>query len=110
LFLPLLAAGIITLFTLANKKVSATLSIGAIVTGFVLTLAFIKANGFTGGETALNWLSIGRLSVDFGLKLDPLSLMMLLIVTGVGGRGRVRPDPTGPLFMKPRRWRFANMS
>ena len=85
LFLPLLAAGIITLFTLANKKVSATLSIGAIVTGFVLTLAFIKANGFTGGETALNWLSIGSLNVDFGLRLDALSLMMLLIVTGVGG-------------------------
>ena len=56
LFLPLLAAGIITLFTLANKKVSATLSIGAIVIGFVLTLALIKANGFTGGETSLNWL------------------------------------------------------
>src|SRR5450759_969566 len=85
LFLPLLAAGIIKLLPLANKKVSATLSIGAIVTGFVLTLAFIKANGFTGGETALNWLSIGSLNVDFGLRLDGLSLMMLLIVTGVGG-------------------------
>jgi len=84
LFLPLLAAGIITLFTLRNKVVSATLSIGAIVTGFLFTLLFIKVNGFTGGETALNWLSIGNLNVDFGLKLDALSLMMLLIVTGVG--------------------------
>ena len=84
LFLPLLAAGIITLFTLRNKAVSATLSIGAIVAGFALTLVFIKANGFAGGETALNWLSIGNLNVDFGLKLDALSLMMLLIVTGVG--------------------------
>ena len=84
LFLPLLAAGIITLFTLADKKVSATLSITAIATGFALTLAFILANGFSGGETAINWLSIGSLSVDFGLRLDALSLMMLLIVTGVG--------------------------
>ena len=32
-----------------------------------------------------NWLAIGDLHVDFGLKLDALSLMMLLIVTGVGG-------------------------
>ena len=31
------------------------------------------------------WLSIGNLNVDFGLKLDALSLMMMLIVTGVGG-------------------------
>jgi NADH-quinone oxidoreductase subunit L len=33
----------------------------------------------------VNWLSIGGLQIDFGLKLDALSLMMLLIVTGVGG-------------------------
>ena len=99
LFLPLLAAGIITLFTLRNRKVSATLSIGAVVTSFVLTLAFIKANGWTSGETSVTWLSIGSLQVDFGLKLDPLSLMMMLIVTGVGGAihiysaGYMRDDP-----------------
>jgi NADH-quinone oxidoreductase subunit L len=84
LFLPLLAAGIITLFTLRNKVVSATLSISAIVAGFALTLVFLQANGFAGGETAVNWLSIGGLNVDFGLRLDALSLMMLLVVTGVG--------------------------
>ncbi len=85
LFLPLLAAGIVTLFTLRNKAVSATLSIGAIVTGFVLTLALIKLGGWDARELSVNWLSIGGLSVDFGLKLDALSLTMLLIVTGVGG-------------------------
>ena len=84
LFLPLLAAGIITLFTLRNKAVSATLSIGAIVTGFVLTLAVIKFGGWGARELSVNWLSIGSFDVDFGLKLDALSLMMLLIVTGVG--------------------------
>src|SRR5690606_19256351 len=84
LFLPLLAAGIITLFTLRNKAVSATLSIGAICTGFVLTLALIKFGGWDVREVSVNWLSIGSLSVDFGLKLDALSLMMLLVVTGVG--------------------------
>src|SRR5437867_3875217 len=88
LFLPLLAAGIITLFTLRNKTVSAALSIGAIVTGFVLTLAVIKfggwdAHGLNPENLSINWLSIGLLNVDFGLKLDALSLMMLLIVTGV---------------------------
>jgi NADH-quinone oxidoreductase subunit L len=84
LFLPLVAAGIITLFTLRNKAVSATLSIGAIVTGFVLTLAVIKFGGWQARELSVNWLSIGNLNVDFGLKLDALSLMMLLVVTGVG--------------------------
>jgi NADH-quinone oxidoreductase subunit L len=84
LFLPLLAAGIITLFTLKDKAVSATLSIGAIATGFVLTLALIKFGGWEAREHAAPWLSIGGLTVDFGLKLDSLSLIMLLIVTGVG--------------------------
>ena len=87
LFLPLLAAGCITLFTLHYRTVSALLSIGAIVTGFILTLLFINANGWqpSPGESITDWLTIGGLHVDFGLKLDALSMMLLLIVTGVGG-------------------------
>jgi NADH-quinone oxidoreductase subunit L len=86
LFLPLLSVAVITLFTLRSKTVSSLISIGAVVTGFVMTLLFINANGFQfSGETSTNWLSIGGLQIDFGLKLDALSMMMLLVVTGVGG-------------------------
>ena len=87
LFLPLVATAVITLFTLRSKTVSSFISIGAIVAGFILTVAFIAANGFHPATTEIstNWLSVGGLNVDFGLKLDALSLMMLLIVTGVGG-------------------------
>ncbi len=86
LFLPLLATAVITLFTLRCKTTSSLISIGAVVAGFILTVIFISANGFhINAETSTNWLSIGDLHVDFGLKLDALSLMMLLIVTGVGG-------------------------
>ena len=86
LFLPLLSAVVTTLFTLRTKTVSSLISIFAVVAGFVMSLVFINANGFHfSGETAINWLSIGGLNVDFGLKLDALSMMMLLVVTGVGG-------------------------
>jgi NADH-quinone oxidoreductase subunit L len=85
LFLPLLSAAVITLFTLKYRNVSALLSIGAIVISFVSTVTFIAANGWVTGESAVNWLSIGGLNIDFGLKLDHLSEMMMLIVTGVGG-------------------------
>ena len=91
LFLPIFSAAAITLFTLKHRNVSALLSVGAIVAGFVMTLVFIGANGFhINAETpgvghAGNWLSIGNLQIDFGLKLDALSLMMMLVVTGVGG-------------------------
>jgi NADH-quinone oxidoreductase subunit L len=101
LFLPLLAAGMITLVTLRYRAASALLSIGAIVTGFVLTIAFIAANGWMPAPAWVtpDWLTIGNLSVDFGLELDALSLMMMLIVTGVGGAihiysfGYMRGDP-----------------
>ena len=85
LFLPLFSAAGITLFTLKHRNVSALISIGAIVIGFVSTIAFIAANGWVTGETAVNWMSIGGLNIDFGLKLDHLSEMMMFIVTGVGG-------------------------
>ena len=61
LFLPLAAAGIITLFTLRNRSVSAQISVGAVVMGFVLTVIFIAANGWTSGEVSVTWLSIGDL-------------------------------------------------
>jgi NADH-quinone oxidoreductase subunit L len=90
LFLPLLSAAVITLFTLRCRVTSSLISIGAIVASFGLTLALIKvggwdAHGLDPEKLNLNWLSVGGLQVDFGLKLDTLSLMMLLIVTGVGG-------------------------
>jgi len=85
--MPLAAAGFITLFTLRFKTISSLISIGAILAGFVLTIVFINANGWqpTPGESIRQWLSIDGLNIDFGIKLDPLSLMMMLIVTGVGG-------------------------
>jgi NADH-quinone oxidoreductase subunit L len=85
LFLPLFSAAVITLFTLKHRNVSALISIGAIVIGFISTVAFIVANGWVTGEPAINWLSIGGLNIDFGLKLDRLSEMMMFVVTGVGG-------------------------
>src|SRR5882724_8947993 len=86
LFLPLLATAVITLFTLRCKTTSSLISIGAVVAGFVMTVIFVNANGIHfSGETSTNWLSVGNLNVDFGLKLDALSVMMLFVVTGVGG-------------------------
>lgn len=105
LFLPLFSAAFITLFTLRFKVISSLISIGAVVTGFILTVIFIHANGFQAhGESPVDWLTIGSLHIDFGLKLDALSMMMLLIVTGVGGAihiysyGYMHDDPSMARF------------
>ncbi|HEY8963652.1 MAG TPA: NADH-quinone oxidoreductase subunit L [Alphaproteobacteria bacterium] len=105
LFLPLFSAAFITLFTLRSKVISSLISIGAIVTGFILTIVFVQANGIhVNAETSVNWLTVGNLNVDFGLKLDTLSLMMVFIVTGVGGAihiysyGYMHDDPSMARF------------
>src|ERR1035437_2921903 len=84
LFLPLMAAGLITLFTRHNRKLSAGLSIGAVVAGFVLSLIFVKLNGWgPTRESSITWLPVGDLQVDFSPAFDPLSLLAILLVTGV---------------------------
>ncbi len=84
LFLPLLACGLIALFTSRDRKLSAGLSIAAVVAGFVLSVIFIGVNGWgTLPESTRTWLSAGPFEVQFGLRFDPLSLLMMLVVTGV---------------------------
>jgi NADH-quinone oxidoreductase subunit L len=86
LFLPLLAAAVITLFTQKNRDLSAVLSVGAVIVSFGLSALFVAVNGWepAAREISVNWLSIGQaLQIDFGFRLDPLSLAMILMVTGV---------------------------
>ncbi len=87
LFLPLAACLTIVVFTHANRELSARLSIGAIVVPFWLTviLFFDPDLADRAVDLSVNWLAVGSLTVDFGLHLDRLALLMLLVVTGVGG-------------------------
>src|SRR5436190_10920542 len=91
LLLPLFATVLITLFTQMNPKASAQLSIGAIGLSFLgsVILFIALANPLRGAtaleSTPVTWLAVGNFIAEFGLRLDPLSLLMILIVTGVGG-------------------------
>jgi NADH-quinone oxidoreductase subunit L len=100
LFLPLAACALITLFTSGDRKLSAGLSIGAVVIAFLLGVLFIKVNGWhPDREAALTWLATPDFQVDFGLRFDPLSSLMVLVVTGVAALihiyswGYMRDDP-----------------
>ena len=86
LFLPLASAVAIALFTRGNAGVSAGISIGASLGAFLISaLIFNQLRGATAPETLNpNWLAIGDFKVDFGVTLDALSQLMLLVVTGVG--------------------------
>jgi NADH-quinone oxidoreductase subunit L len=107
LFLPLSAAVVITLFTQRNKTVSSTLSVVAVLFSFILSVIFVGTQGWHPAisEVAVNWLSVGpSLQVDFGLHFDPLSLGMMLMVTGVAtlihiySMGYMHDDPSYSRF------------
>jgi NADH-quinone oxidoreductase subunit L len=80
--LPLAAAVGITLFTLKNGPRSAQLSISAVVLSFLFTL-ILWAMPPGAQPSSVEWLAVGDFKVSIGLTIDRLSLMMLLIVTGV---------------------------
>jgi len=90
LLLPLLSAAGITLFAQRDNKLSAQLSITAVVLSFVFSLGlfFLLQEPLRLTQSAeaapLQWLNIGDFQVEIGLRLDALSLLMLLVVTGVG--------------------------
>ena len=84
LFLPLVAAAVITLFTRRDRQLSGGISIAAVVAGFLLSMLFVGTNGWsTFDDLKLTWLVVGDFQIDLALKLDPLSLLMVLVVTGV---------------------------
>ncbi|MDP3980402.1 MAG: NADH-quinone oxidoreductase subunit L, partial [Chlamydiota bacterium] len=88
LLAPISACFIITLLTKKYKKLSAWIAICALLLSFALSLfIFIKGLGqseSTHYEYALSWISIWDLHLQIGLAMDPLSILMCLVVTGVG--------------------------
>jgi NADH-quinone oxidoreductase subunit L len=90
--LPLFAAGIIAVNKQPARKLAATLAIGSMAVGFLLSLcAFAATLGHHGeGHEAFrevfgfNWIQFGGQWMDIGWVLDPLTAIMLMMVTFVG--------------------------
>ncbi len=92
LLAPLAGAVLITLGgTLISRTAAAWISTLSVFVGFAGALvAFLKVAGESsdGREhlfTAYTWLGIGQFQVPMQILVDPVSLTMMLIITGVGG-------------------------
>ena len=88
---PIIAAGIIALLKQPRRKLAAALAIGSLSFSLLLSLlAFATvvtewASGIPTRETVnFSWLQFGSTSVDLGWILDPLSAVMLVMVSFVG--------------------------
>ena len=63
---------------------AAMLASFAVSVGAVVHLVTLAPEARVDADTVFNWFSSGTLSVDFTLRLDPLSAVMILVVTGIG--------------------------
>ena len=84
---PLASAVLVRLFTKRHKALSAGLSVGAVTISLICSIVlFVKFHGakIEIVPTGLQWLQIPGFTIDLGVLIDPLSLLMLLIVTSVG--------------------------
>jgi NADH-quinone oxidoreductase subunit L len=86
--LPLLAGGITALLKQPRRTLASSLAIGAMAISFVLSCAaFLNTLGHSEPvRQAVNfrWLDIGTTSLQLGWMLDPLTAIMLVMVTFVG--------------------------
>ncbi|HWP97272.1 MAG TPA: NADH-quinone oxidoreductase subunit L [Syntrophomonadaceae bacterium] len=83
--LPFLAFALIGLWLHRWPKISAGLSLAAIGSAFILSL-LVALKIFSGhpGEfykMSVHWLNMPGLQVDMGVLIDPLSALMLMVVT-----------------------------
>ncbi|MCH9032107.1 MAG: NADH-quinone oxidoreductase subunit L, partial [candidate division Zixibacteria bacterium] len=85
--------GFVVNFFLAErlpKKLTASIACGSVAISFVLSvLAFQGLSSLPESNRVIeqvwfSWMNLGSLSVDFAFLLDPLSAVMILVVTGVG--------------------------
>ena len=86
------AAGAIVIL-LAGRRASAWahwLGVATVVASFVIGLALLfetlglAPQDRTRDISLFSWISSGTLNIDFGIRLDPLSLTFVLLITGVG--------------------------
>lgn len=73
-----------------GKNVTGVVASGMVLLSFLMATAlFVALNGLPAEERSLEqvlwrWIAIERFQVDIGLLIDPLSVFMALVVTGVG--------------------------
>ena len=84
---PMIAAGAISLMKQKRRKTAARLAIGSLGFSFLYSLAaFILVASRPGMNicTYTNWFQVGQSYVELGWILDPLSAVMLVMVSFVG--------------------------
>lgn len=85
--LPLFSA-LILLFSKLPKQGISILAVGSVASvaliSLFLNVIFWQQSDFVLTASLGSWINIAQLNISFGLYLDPLSLVMITIISGVG--------------------------
>ncbi len=87
LFSPLAATLLIMLFAMKRPKMAGVIALAGILVSLVLSVFMFNFHvhaTFLPAESGFAWIELAGLRVEFGYLIDRLSLIMLLVVTGVG--------------------------
>src|ERR1700759_5515243 len=89
--LPLFAAAVLSVTKRPHRRFAATMTIGTMAVSFLLALCAFAHKLAPAGQGAaarevfnFPWFQIGNATLALGWVLDPLSALMLLMVTFVG--------------------------
>lgn len=68
-----------------SKSLVSIIGCGSVLAAFGLSLGiFFQLNGSSQTVKLLDWFHVGRLQIDFSFLIDPLSVLFMLIITGIG--------------------------
>lgn len=87
---PLIGAAVLLFGGRATDAWGHLLGCLTVIASFVYgVILFFSTTGLAEGERVQNlhvfdWIPVGQLQVDFGLRIDPLSISFVLLITGVG--------------------------
>jgi NADH-quinone oxidoreductase subunit L len=87
---PLVGAAVLLFGGKATNAWGHLLGCATVIASFVYgAILFFSSTGLPEDERVQNlhvfdWIPVGQLQVDFGLRIDPLSISFVLLITGVG--------------------------
>ena len=89
LFLPLLSSALIVLLARRSPGLAAAFALAAVWSSFGIAASYLPevlaGDGTWSINGSITWLDAGGFRFHYGYLIDGLSLIMLLVVTGVGG-------------------------
>jgi len=88
--IPLVSAVLLLIGGRRLDRIGHWIGCAAVIASFVVgVMTFLQVTALAEGNRVLDrtlysWIPVGSLQVDFGTRIDPLSLTFVLLITGVG--------------------------